>query len=201
MYQKNILFFKTPAKGKFGGFTLIELLVVVLIIGVLAAIAFPQYQKVIKRSRAAELRVLIKNIEEAQKNYLMANGTYTQCLNDLDVHVLSSFTNFTETDGCITAATKGTGDQKVTLSASRYLDNGWLDKGATNYTFVAYLGDYIRSGNGGYGIRLGFNDFEREPLSCIEYACYAVEEGSFCHSVMGLKTEGISRDCTRFYNE
>ena len=201
MYQKNILFFKTPAKGKFGGFTLIELLVVVLIIGVLAAIAFPQYQKVIKRSRAAELRLLIKNVEEAQKRYFIANGTYTQCLNDLDIDVLSSFTSFTETDGCITGAVRGAGAQKITLITGRYLSASGLYGGATNWTMAVYLGDFYYSGNGGYGIRLGFNDFEREPLSCIEYACYAVEEGSFCHSVMGLKTEGISRDCTRFYNE
>ena len=70
-----------------------------------------------------------------------------------------------------------------------------------NFSITVWLGNFYYSGNGGYGVVLGSTKENSKPLSCIEYACYAVEEGSFCHSVMGLKTEGISRDCTRFYNE
>ncbi len=200
IYQKVLSDRKCASRRCFGGFTLIEFLVVVLIIGILAAIALPQYEKVVKRTRATELRLLIKNIEEAQKSYFLANGTYTQCLNELDINVLSSFTSLTETDGCVTDTSKGTGDSKVTVSVSRYVDNGWLDKGATNWTVTAFLGNYGVSGNGGYGVRFGFSDSQREPISCVEYACHMVKEGSFCRSVLFVEGEMVQRGCLRFYH-
>ena len=69
-------------------FTLIELLVVVLIIGILSAIALPQYQKAVRRARGAEAIAISGTLIEAVKAYYLANGTYSGLTEDsLDISV------------------------------------------------------------------------------------------------------------------
>lgn len=78
-------FMKNAKFGRLGGFTLIELLVVVLIIGILAGVALPQYEKAVAKSRYTQLIAAGKTLKDAMETYYMANGDYPQFWNQLDV--------------------------------------------------------------------------------------------------------------------
>jgi len=64
-------------------FTLIELLVVVLIIGILAAVALPQYQKAVEKSRGAQALTVLNSMSQAVQAYYMASGTYPTSFDEL----------------------------------------------------------------------------------------------------------------------
>jgi len=76
--QHDVLFYNA-------GFTLIELLVVVLIIGILAAVALPQYQKAVWRSRNVQLKTSIQSVRAAQDAYHIANGKYASDFDEMDI--------------------------------------------------------------------------------------------------------------------
>ncbi len=80
-----------PLFIKRAGFTLIELLVVVLIIGILAAIALPQYQTAVEKSRVAQAYVLAKHFKDAEELYCMANGRYTDSFEALGVEIPAGY--------------------------------------------------------------------------------------------------------------
>ena len=92
-YQKLFL------GGKNAGFTLIELLVVVLIIGILAAIVVPQYEKVVATSRVMTIVPLLRSIADAEQLYYMKNGNYTISFDGLDIQMPAGATKTIDTGG------------------------------------------------------------------------------------------------------
>lgn len=69
------------------GFTLIELLVVVLIIGVLSAVALPQYQTAVERSRAAEALTQMNAVQTAAERYHSQHEAWPTTFTQLDVDI------------------------------------------------------------------------------------------------------------------
>jgi len=68
-------------------FTLVELLVVILIIGILAAIAVPQYQKAILKARLHQGVSLVESLYQAQQAYYLQHGDFATDIDDLDVSI------------------------------------------------------------------------------------------------------------------
>ena len=126
------------------GFTLIELLVVVLIIGILAAVAVPQYQRAVEKSRMAEAVAMVRAIANAQEVYRLANGEYanTQDFSVLDLSVPGKANNQNHTGRRQTkyfvygtAINKSTGLNHIALA--RRLKDGTDDSSGRYYLYVS----------------------------------------------------------------
>jgi type IV pilus assembly protein PilE len=78
---------------KMRGVTLLELMIVVVIIGILAAIAYPNYRQYVARAKRTEARAALLKIAVNQERFYLQNNTYTTNMMQLGFPVDPFITN------------------------------------------------------------------------------------------------------------
>ena len=156
-------------------FTLIELLVVVLIIGILASVALPQYQKAVMKSRVSTLLSAVSAIYEAQQVYYLANGKYTNVIDELDVDLPYEKTT---SPGGNSWVTWNNGQYRIAIETS-------LVAGSVRDTEGNYILQYQKAYSLGRIICAAFNEVANEICSSMggtktNDKCRAGDTGQTC---------------------
>lgn len=152
------------------GFTLIELLVVVLIIGVLAAVALPQYTTAIEKSRATEALTLSGSLRYAAERYLLQKEEWPDNgdLKKLDIELPTN-------NSCTT--TEKFGGKNFCLSVTKTAGNTNL------YTITA-----TRSSGPTYSIVTATDDGGKSWKRTCTYDA-GNESAKFCYAIAGSKSD------------
>jgi prepilin-type N-terminal cleavage/methylation domain-containing protein len=143
-------------RSTFRGFTLIELLVVITIIGILAAIALPNYIKAKDKAKEAEVKANIHTIQIALERYATDHsGAYPAYIIGGDTR------GWDERAGCRAITLPGNENQKPPRDplihfayVSSYPDNAFIDPGEGITSVVPWTGASYDLGDG--DIRFGW---------------------------------------------
>ena len=174
------------------GFTLIELLVVVLIIGILAAIAIPQYRRTVEKSRASEVITLINAISKSIDSYYLVNNDYPKKFADLDIDL--SWTG---------KVPFYTGNMSDFISNDKW-SIGIEGNNSCCYSILAIrLSGYYKGGGFILAKKQSAGFEHLYPLSCAEWLTgdivFEQEAGEYCFNIMGSQEIMQDSEWARFY--
>ncbi len=107
------------------GVTLMELMIVVVIVGILAAVGYPNYRNFVDRAKRTEAKAALLQIATNQERFYLNNNTYTNDLTNLGFPVAGTY----ETDSGSYDVTIAPGADANTYSASATFKLGGSEAG------------------------------------------------------------------------
>ena len=171
-------------------FTLIELLVVVLIIGILAAVALPQYQKAVEKSKATQALTLLKSVGQATATYYMANGEAPKSFDELDVDIPAGWTGAEKAVNYdMIHDTRSNGEWSLQLYVSSETGRGVLMIGRLTGKYKG-AGFWINNVNADNALQLFCT--ERRRLGVV----FEQNEGDYCVKLFGATRMAGQEDAT-----
>lgn len=154
------------ANMKNKGFTLLELLVVILIIGILAAVALPQYNYSVMKTRYMRMADIARVLKDAQERYYMAKEQYTTHFSDLDIDFVLDEVDDKDQVGYID-------DIQISLAAANQIMCYWR-KNNKYYMMYALKFDNISIWDNARGM-------------CAAYPASGEQGKKICHSLPGAR--------------
>lgn len=145
------------------GFTLVELLIVVLIVGVLSAIALPQYTTAIERARAAEALTLLGAVRDSVERYRFQHDVWPSNWSDLDISV---------------PLVPGSSSKRGSKNFELQIGTTGNDVTGTKWAVIANRS--LSDGQGGYTLRIGLeDDAANETITSTRTCGKKLEEGQW----------------------
>jgi type IV pilus assembly protein PilE len=108
------------------GVTLMELLVVIVVLGILASIAFPSYRAYLLRAQRAEAKTALLQLQAGQEKFYLNGNSYTDAIDTASPDGLG-LSDFTETGKYQITVELGEGGQSYTATAAPAADGGQED--------------------------------------------------------------------------